>query len=117
MLVQVNAGNGIHVQEDVARRIEATVQDALTHHADSITRVEVHLSDENRHKGGGDDMRCMMEARIEGRKPIAVTSLAGSLPVAIDGAAEKLEKAVGRELGKARALASSVPAPAPASGD
>jgi ribosome-associated translation inhibitor RaiA len=111
MLVQVNAGNGIRVQDDVARRIEDTVQDALTHHVDYITRVEVHLSDENRHKGGEDDMRCMMEARIEGRGSIAVNCHAGTLPAAIDGAAEKLEKAVGHELGKARARAAQVPAP------
>ena len=31
-----------------------------------ITRVEVHLGDENAGKRGSDDKRCMMEARLEG---------------------------------------------------
>lgn len=102
MQVQVNAGNGVHVQADVAGRIDAIVQDALSHHAQHVTRVEVHLSDENRAKGGADDMRCLMEARIEGLRPIAVTDRAASLPVAIEGAAGKLGKAVGHELGRLR---------------
>jgi ribosome-associated translation inhibitor RaiA len=102
MLIQVNAGNGVHVKEDVATRIEATVGDALAKFKDRVSRVEVHLSDENRHKGGDDDMRCLMEARIEGLKAVAVTQHAGTLPQAIDGAALKLEKAVGREIGRHR---------------
>ena len=57
MLVQVNAGNGIHVQEDVAARIEDNVKSALARFAQDITRIEIHLSDENRDKGGDDDMR------------------------------------------------------------
>lgn len=102
MLVQVNAGNGVHVQGEVAERIEDNVKAALSRFAQDITRVEIHLSDENRDKGGDDDMRCLMEARINGRPPIAVTNFAGDLPRAIDGATDKLEKAVGHELERLR---------------
>lgn len=100
MLVQVNAGNGVKVQEDVATRIEAKVKDVLSHHSHRISRVEVHLSDENGQKHGGDDKRCMMEARVEGLNPIAVSHQAPTLVLAIDGAVEKLERAVGHELGR-----------------
>jgi ribosome-associated translation inhibitor RaiA len=103
MLVQVNAGNGVHVQDTVAASIEGNLTAALSRFADHITRIEVHLSDENRDKGGDNDKRCMMEARLEGLAPIAVTNLAGDLPMAIDGATEKLEKAIGHELGRLRA--------------
>lgn len=103
MLVQVNAGNGVHVQSDVAERIEDGVKAALERFANEIRRVDVHLSDENRDKGGDDDKRCMMEALISGHGRIAVTNFAGNLPLAIDGATEKLEKAVGHELGRLRA--------------
>jgi hypothetical protein len=37
-----------------------------------ITRIEVHLSDENGKKEGHNDIQCILEARIEGRDPIAV---------------------------------------------
>jgi ribosome-associated translation inhibitor RaiA len=103
MLVQVNAGNGTHVQSDVAARIEGNVKAALEQYANEVRRVDVHLSDENHDKGGDDDKRCMMEALIVGHGRIAVTNFAGDLPLAIDGAVEKLGKAIGRELGRLRA--------------
>ena len=103
MLVQVNAGNGVQVQNDVAARIEDGIKAALERFADEVRRVDVHLSDENRDKGGEDDKRCMMEALIAGHGRIAVTSFAGDLPLAIDGATGKLERAIGHELGRLRA--------------
>jgi hypothetical protein len=56
--------------------------------------VEVHLSDENSHKGGADDKRCLMEARLEGRPPTAVSHRAPSVQLAIDGAAAKLARVI-----------------------
>jgi ribosome-associated translation inhibitor RaiA len=102
MLVQVNAGSGVRVQADVASRIEDSVKSALEQYATEVRRVDVHLSDENSDKGGDDDKRCMMEALIGGHGRIAVTNFAGDLPLAIDGATEKLQKAIGHELGRLR---------------
>jgi ribosome-associated translation inhibitor RaiA len=39
-------------------------------------------------------MRCMIEARIEGRQPIAVTHQAASLDLSINGAADKLTRLI-----------------------
>lgn len=47
-------------------------------------------------------MRCMMEARLEGRQPIAVTHQAASLDQAVDGAADKLTKMIDSTLGRLR---------------
>jgi ribosome-associated translation inhibitor RaiA len=61
--------------------------------------VEVHLADENsRAKGGQDDKRCTMEARMAGLQPVAVTEQAPNLMQAVSGAAEKLEKTLDRTL-------------------
>jgi ribosome-associated translation inhibitor RaiA len=60
--------------------------------SDHITRVEVHLTDE---RGPS-----MMEARLEGRQPIAVTDEAATLDLAVDGAADKLAKLIEHTLGK-----------------
>jgi ribosome-associated translation inhibitor RaiA len=77
------------------------VQSALSRFSDRITRVEVHLSDENSDKKrGNDDMRCMMEARLEKRQPIAVTHQAATLDQAVDGAADKLNKMIESALGR-----------------
>lgn len=102
MLVQVNAGNGVHVQADTAVRIEGSIKAALEQFAGDVRRVDVHLSDENHDKGGDDDKRCMMEASIAGHGRVAVTDRAGELPLAIDGATDKLHKALGHQLGRLR---------------
>jgi ribosome-associated translation inhibitor RaiA len=79
------------------------VESALSRFSDHITRVEVHLNDENSDKkGGNDDMRCMMEARLEGRQPITVTHQAATLDQAVDGAADKLAGLIESTLGRLR---------------
>jgi hypothetical protein len=64
-------------------------------------KVEVHLSDENSHKKSGhNDKRCVLEARLEGLQPIAVTLQAATLDQAVDGAAEKLKNSLESALGR-----------------
>jgi ribosome-associated translation inhibitor RaiA len=92
MKIQVNTDHNIHGREAMIEQIESVVESTLGHLAEHITRVEVHLSDENGKKGGNTDKRCMMEARLEKHQPIAVTEEAASLDEAIDGAAQKLRR-------------------------
>ena len=84
----------------MARRAEAAVERTLGHLAQHVTRVEVHLSDENGKKGGSHDKRCMMEARLERHQPIAVTHEAETIHQAIDGAAGKLKSSLDHTLGR-----------------
>ncbi|HVL55257.1 MAG TPA: HPF/RaiA family ribosome-associated protein [Burkholderiaceae bacterium] len=100
MQVQTNTDDTVTGRVELAERVESIVESALDRFRDRITRVEVHLNDENKAKGGSDDKRCMMEARIKGLEPIAVTHHAGSLIEAIEGAADKLERAIDNRLGK-----------------
>jgi ribosome-associated translation inhibitor RaiA len=76
------------------------VKNALSQLSDHITRVEVHLSDDNGDKSGNNSKRCMMEARLEGRQPIAVTDQAATLDQAVDGAALKLTRLIEHTLGR-----------------
>ncbi len=103
MKIQVNTDNHITGQEAQVEQVQATLTSALGHLVESITRVEVHLSDENGQKGGGRDKRCMMEARLEGHEPIAVTEESESLGQAIAGAAGKLKRSVEHTLSVLRA--------------
>jgi ribosome-associated translation inhibitor RaiA len=102
MHIQVNTDNNIEGREELATQVEAVVEEALSRFSDQITRVEVHLSDENSHKSGQNDKRCLMEARLEGRRPTAVTHQAATLGQAIDGAADKLQKVIESTLGRLR---------------
>jgi ribosome-associated translation inhibitor RaiA len=100
MQVQVRTNSSIHGSDSLTNTVESVVTGAVRRWSPRITRVEVHLSDINRHKGGSDDKRCLMEARLGGLQPIAVTHQAGTLPEAIDGAAEKLKKSLENTLGR-----------------
>jgi len=102
MQIQVNTDNNIHGRDDVVRHVEGVVQSKLGAVAAHITRVEVHLQDENAAKGGPDDKRCMVEVRLEGRAPIAATHNAGTIPSAVSGALDKMRNALDSELGKLR---------------
>jgi hypothetical protein len=68
MQVQLNTNRQITVDDQLAHQVETAVESALSRFADQITRVEVHLSDENRHRDG-DDTRCMLEARLSRQAP------------------------------------------------
>lgn len=97
MQVLVNSGLG---GEDLTERVRGVVAGRLERFERRITRVEVHLNDLNSQKMGERDKRCLMEARIGGLKPIAVSHEAATLTEAIHAAADKLERAVAHALGR-----------------
>jgi len=94
MQIQVNTDHTIEGHEALADQIRDVVETALNRVSDHITRVEVHLTDENGDKGGAHDKRCMLEVRLEGRQPIAVTQHSATLEQAVDGAADKLVRLI-----------------------
>ena len=94
MQIQVNTDHNIEGHEALADRVRGIVETALSRWVDHITRVEVHLSDQSGDKRGQNDQRCMMEARLEGRQPTAVTCEAATLAEAVAGAVDKLKSAV-----------------------
>lgn len=102
MHVQTNTDRNIQASEAMAEQVEAAVVGALGRFVAQVTRVEVHLSDENGAKGGADDKRCMMEARLESRPPTAVTHHAPTVELAVAGAARKLARSIDSTLARAR---------------
>lgn len=102
MQIQVNTDHNIEGREALAAYVSNVVESALSHVSDHITRVEVHLSDENGDKSGQNDKRCLMEARLEGRQPIAVTDEAATVDQAVDGASDKLARLIESTLGRRR---------------
>jgi ribosome-associated translation inhibitor RaiA len=100
MQVQVNHDNHVRIGEEVSERLKRVLEGSLSQFTDRITRVEMHLGDENAGKAGDSDKRCMLEARIANLAPIAVTHQAESLQLAFEGALEKLEHALNHAVGK-----------------
>lgn len=101
MQIQVETDNHIEGKQELKAHVESVLLDAVDRFADQVTHVEAHLGDVNSSaKSGADDMRCVIEARVAGHKPIAVKHNAESLHLAIDGAADKLQAALETLLGK-----------------
>jgi ribosome-associated translation inhibitor RaiA len=100
MQVQVNHDNNVRIGEEVADRLTQVLESSLSQFADRITRIEMHLGDENGGKHGESDKRCMLEARLANLAPIAVTHQAESLQMAFEGALQKLDRALGHAVGK-----------------
>lgn len=100
MQIQVNTDNFIHGDERVIEVAEAAVTTDLGHFEDRLTRVEVHLKDQNADKHGPSSIRCTMEARPRGMGPIAAHADAADIPAALKGAATKLRARLGSEFEK-----------------
>ncbi|MDT8412456.1 MAG: HPF/RaiA family ribosome-associated protein [Vicingaceae bacterium] len=102
MQIQFNTDNNISGTDQLKEKLSTILTDDLSRFKDKITRLEVHLSDENGKKSVGKDKRCMLEARVENLKPIAVTSDATNIEQAVITASEKLAAALTTTLGKIR---------------
>ncbi len=100
MQIQFNSDSSVMGTENVAERIEAMLHQKLARFEDRVTRLEVHVSDENAHKGGDDDKTCTIEARPRGGKPIGVTEHAAKVDDAARKAANTLVQRLERILGK-----------------
>lgn len=102
MLVQVNTDRHIVGSPRLTEEVQETVQNALARYAPQVTRVEVHLTDENGEKAVGNDKRCVLEARLSGLNPAAVTHDAPSINEAVDGALDRLTSLLDTQLGRLR---------------
>jgi len=100
MQILVNTDHNIEGSEDFAAHVRGVVEHALVHFHERVTRVEVHVSDQNGVKGGQDDHACSMEVRLEGRQPAAASHRAPTADLAVHGAADKLKRAIGNLLGR-----------------
>lgn len=101
MTIQINTDKNIDGNERFTEYLTTLLQDELGRY-DKITRIEAHISDENGTKEGQADKRCLLEARLEGKQPIAVTNMADTHEQAVDGAIDKLKASLETILGRER---------------
>ena len=100
MIIQINTDKNVSVHEAFEDQLDSLLSEELSRFSENITRLEVHFSDENGNKQGQNDKRCLLEARIEGRQPIAVTDNADDYETAVRGAIEKLKASMDTIFGK-----------------
>jgi ribosome-associated translation inhibitor RaiA len=101
MHIEVNTDANIEGREELRAHVESVLQGVLGRFGTQITRIEVHFTDESGPgKSGADDKRCLLEARLAGLKPIAVSHYSATVRQALDGAADKMEKTLDRTLSR-----------------
>lgn len=96
MQIHVTGEHAFPQYDALVLHVRVLIPRELADCAHTVSRIEVHLSGESlllpdeprKH-------RCMMEARRAGCEPLAVTHHAANLHQAIDGATEKLRRALG----------------------
>lgn len=102
MQVQVHADSKIQGGESLAQWVTEEAQSRLARFRDSVTRLEVFLSDEDAGKSGANDKRCRLEARPAGRPAVSVTADADKLADAFTGATEKLIRLLDADAGRVK---------------
>ena len=103
MQIQISTDRHIKSDERLAEFVRDSLQNKLNRFADHITRLDVHLTDENgAQKKDDHDKRCVIEARFEGLDPVAITEHAASVSQAITGAADKMQRKLASVIGKLR---------------
>ncbi len=94
MIIQLNTDKNLTIHAEYESQINEKINTELERFASHLTRVEVHLTDENGSKSGLNDKKCLMEARIEGRPSIVTSCLDQNYDLAINGAIHKLKNAL-----------------------
>lgn len=102
MQIQFNTDKNIEGEARLEAYMSEKITKSLDRFSEWVTRIEVHLSDQNAHKSGADDMQCTLEARVKGQQPIAVTSTSDIKEKAINDAISKMKGALDTRIGKLR---------------
>lgn len=100
MKIQFNTDKTIHWNQKHNDYFDLQIQEELKRFSSYITRIEVHLSDENGIKDGINDIRCLLETRLEGRQPFVVSTKANTLEEAVSGAIVKMKASLKTILGR-----------------
>ena len=100
MNIQVNTDHNIEGSQELNRFIDESFTSKFDRFKNAITRIEVHLSDENAGKSGSNDKRCLLEARVANHQPIVVSHHSDNISDAIETASDKLLRSLDNMAGR-----------------
>lgn len=102
MKIQLNTDNHVDGHEALESRVSGMIEQHLGRFSSQLSRIEVFLSDSNADKGGANDKRCALEARMEHERPVGVSHDDADMEKAIRGACDKLKSRLTAMLDKQR---------------
>jgi hypothetical protein len=89
MRVQLNSGSTVAVDSVLTRLVKGDVERILARFAARVTRVEIHLNG-----SGPAEIRCLIEVRPRGARPVAASAVAPSMTSAVTRALGKMRRAL-----------------------
>lgn len=101
MTIQFNTDSTINGNQKSQAYFTSLITEELEKFNNHITRIEVHVSDENGEKNGKNDIRCLLEARLKNMKPIAVSDNSDTVEKAVSGALVKIRTSLGKIVDRA----------------
>ena len=102
MLVQINTDRNIEGSTEMIEHFTALLKERLGRFEENITRLEVHLSDENAARDAGDDKKCVLEVRLKGKDPVVISTLESTIHKSVKSAADKMFLTLEKQLRKSR---------------
>jgi hypothetical protein len=98
MIIQFNTDKTIAGDQRHQEYFTSQIEDGLKRFKSHLTRIEVHLSDQNGKKEGIHDILCVLEARLEGSPPVAVSHKADTVEKAVSGGIQTLKSTLDKIL-------------------
>jgi ribosome-associated translation inhibitor RaiA len=102
MLVQIHTDKNIEGGSRFSEYFTAEIKEQLARFDEVITRIEVHITDQNGNKTTPNDKKVVIEARVEKKQPVAVTAHGDSVEKAFFEALEKVTRVLDTTLEKAK---------------
>lgn len=100
MRINIQA-RGFELTESLRQHTERRLQFAIDWASDEVRTVKVRFSDVNGPRGGNDKC-CMIQIPIAGQHDVVIKDIEADLYVAIDRAAERIERSLSRKLERVR---------------
>ena len=100
MQIQISSDKNISMHHKLSNLIQSDLNRILNRFKDQLTRVEVHLSDENGDKSGAQDKRCVLEVRHRHHQALTVTNDSSDIQSAVTGAASKMQRLLSNTFGR-----------------
>ena len=97
-LIEVRTGSSVEGSARLDAFAEEVVRGALSRFMPRLTRIDIHLSDANAGKTGGDDKRCQIEVRPASRQPVSATATAPTIKQALATAVANMKRLLAKRL-------------------
>lgn len=73
MKILLNADYNISESKEITETLKAVIREAFDRFSEHITKLEVKFRDESSYQCSENDRRSVLEARLKGMQPLAVT--------------------------------------------